>query len=325
MSHHHLTRDQRSELGILKSSGCDQQTIANLIGVHPSTISREIARCKTNLPGGYHAATAARLATARRARANGLRRKLVKDPLLRRYVVSKLRLGWSPEQVCGRLKQQYDLTLSHETIYAWVYRSVPQLKLQLRHKGTHFRHKRGTNARWLAREQAKRRWIDERPAVANERGRLGDWEGDTVVSKQDKARILTYTERVSGFEIARMLTSGTALAVSEATIPIFLGMKANQRYSLTLDNGVEFANYEYIEASTTMPIYFAHPYHSWERGTNENANGLLRQYFPKKTALAHVTQVQLDQVVKLLNTRPRKRLGYRTPREVFTKTNCNSS
>lgn len=240
-------------------------------------------------------------------------------------MVTKLRLGWSPEQIAGRLAKQYEVILSHETIYAWVYRTAPQLKICLRHKGTRYRHKRGTNARWLAREQAKRRWIDDRPLVVEERTRIGDWEGDTVVSSLDKARILTYTERVSGFEIARMLPNGTALAVSTATIPIFLGMKATQRLSLTLDNGVEFSNYEYIEASTFMPIYFAHPYHSWERGTNENTNGLLRQYFPKKTALAHVTQGQLDQAVQLLNTRPRKRLGYRTPSEVFTKTNCVSS
>jgi IS30 family transposase len=323
MSHHHLTREQRSELGALKAAGLKQCEIATQLGVHPSTISRELRRCQTRNKSGYHAATAALLARQRRARANGLRRKLICDPKLRRYVAAKLRLDWSPEQICGRLARQGKARLCHETIYAWIYRDEPHLKGHLRHGGTHYRRRRGTNKRWYEREKRRRRWIDDRPGIVAARLRLGDWEGDTVVGTDQKSRLLTYTERKSGYELAATLSRATFPELSDKTVQLFANLPTKKKQTLTLDNGREFNQFEYIEATTGLIIYFCHPYRSWERGTNENTNGLLRQYFPKKTSLEFVTQAELDRAVARLNTRPRKRLGYRTPAEVFRE-NCVS-
>lgn len=324
MPHHHLTRAQRSELGVLKVAGFTQKKAASYLGVHPSTICRELQRCHTANSSGYHAATAAVLARERRARANRSRCKLRSDTKLRRYVTAKLKLEWSPEEICGRLQRlRGETVLCHETIYAWVYIYAPQLKPSLRKGGNPYRRKRGTNARWHAREQAKRRWIDDRPRVVAARSRLGDWEGDTMVGTDKKARILTYTERRSGLELAAILERATFERVADTTTALFTWIPTAKKHTLTLDNGLEFNQHEYIEATTGLTVYFCHPYHSWERGTNENTNGLLRQYFPKKTSFEHITQEEVDQAVRRLNTRPRKRLAYRTPLEVF-KENCVS-
>jgi IS30 family transposase len=323
MPHHHITRAQRSELGALKAAGFRQTKIAAQLGVHPSTISRELQRCHTSNTSGYQAATAALLACQRRARANGLRRKLAYDAKLRQYVTAKLKLDWSPEQICGRLARQGSRILSHETIYAWIYRSAPELKPHLRHGGTHYRHRRGTNKRWQQREKLRRRWIDDRPDEANHRVRVGDWEGDTVVGTDKKSRLLTYTDRRSGFELVAKLSRATFIEVGDQTAWLFSKLPKKKKQTLTLDNGLEFNQFEYIEEITGLEVYFCHPYHSWERGTNENTNGLLRQYFPKKTSLEFVTQQQVDEAVARLNTRPRKRLAYRTPLEVFRE-NCVS-
>lgn len=324
MSHHHLTREQRSQLGALRAAGFSQVQIAAMLDVHPSTVCRELARCRTSNKSGYHAATAALLARQRRARANGLRRKLVQIPNLRRYVTTKLQLDWSPEQICGRLARiRGEPVLCHETIYAWIYQFVPQLKAHLRRGSSNYRRRRGTNRRWLERERTRRRWIDDRPEVINARTRLGDWEGDTMVGTDKRARILTFTDRKSGYELAAKLESGSWSLLADRAVQLFANLPTAKKHSLSLDNGFEFNQFEYIEAMTGLEIYFCHPYHSWERGTNENTNGLLRQYFPKKTSLQAVTQEQIDRATKLLNTRPRKRLGYRTPLEVF-RANCVS-
>jgi transposase, IS30 family len=178
MSHHHLTRDQRSELGAFMVAGLSQVDISLELGVHPSTICGELKRCPTNNTTGYNARAAAVLTRERRARAISLRRKLLNDMPLRRYVTAKLKLDWSPEQISGRLAMQHGRpVLSHETIYAWVYRSAPRLKSHLRHGGSKFRHRRGTNKRWQEREKLRRRWIDDRPEVVALRTRVGDWGG----------------------------------------------------------------------------------------------------------------------------------------------------
>jgi IS30 family transposase len=325
MSHHHLTRDQRSELGAFMVAGLSQVDISVELGVHPSTICRELKRCQTNNRSGYQATVAAFLARQRRARANGLRRKLIRDIPLRRYVTAKLKLDWSPEQISGRLALQYGQpVLSHETIYAWVYRSAPHLKSHLRHGGTQYRRRRGSNKRWLEREKLRRRWIDDRPGIVAMRTRVGDWEGDTMVGTDRKSRLLTCTDRKSGYELAAKLDRVTYAKVADEMVTWFDKLPRTKKHTLTFDNGIEFNQFEYIEATTGLAVYFCHPYSSWERGTNENTNGLLRQYFPKKTSFEFITQDQVDAAVRRLNTRPRKRLGYQTPREVFSR-NCVSN
>lgn len=166
--------------------------------------------------------------------------------------------------------------------------------------------------------------INTRPEIIEKRERIGDWEGDTIVGKERKLAILTHVDRKSGYLIANKLNKITAEYVNKITIQTFKDFPDNAKQSITYDNGTYFSQYEFIERDTSMDVYFAFPYHSWERGTNENTNGLLRQFYPKKSPFKNITQINLDKYVNLINNRPRKRLHYRTPCEVFNEC-CTSS
>ena len=152
--------------------------------------------------------------------------------------------------------------------------------------------------------------------MVENRGRIGDWEGDTIVGK-DKSHILTHVDRKSGLLLADKLEKGLAELTKKKVVERFRNIPRDKRYTITYDNGSTFAEHEMIERETKIDIYFAYPYHSWERGCNENCNGLLRQFFPKKSSFKEVEQEDIDKVVKLINNRPRKRLNYYTPKEVF--------
>jgi IS30 family transposase len=182
-----------------------------------------------------------------------------------------------------------------------------------------YRRRWGAKKRQQIRDAASKRRIDERPEAANNRSRLGDWEGDTVIGQPGRDRLATYVDRRSGKAKAIKVPGGEGLAeaVADRTVAWFQKLPKAKRHTLTYDNGVEFSQHEYIEDHAALQVYFAHPYHSWERGTNENTNGLYRQFFPKRTDLNPVSQREIDKVTKLLNTRPRKRHQYRTPDEVF--------
>jgi IS30 family transposase len=233
--------------------------------------------------------------------------------VLRRKIERKIaNRQWSPEEIAGTFGG-----ISHPTIYRWIYEERPDLQKHLRHGGSQWRRKPGTAERSQQREEAKKKRIDTRPLVVNRRQRLGDWEGDTVVGTDRKSAILTHVERKSGYVFLDKLERSLAETVRAKTRIRFTRLPRKHRHTITYDNGHEFAAHEFIERETKAKIYFAHPYSSWERGTNENTNGLLRQYVPKKTSLADVTQAQLDRIAWLLNTRPRKRLHWRTPAEVL--------
>lgn len=189
----------------------------------------------------------------------------------------------------------------------------------LRQKKGKYRRRHGTNDRERAREEAKKKRIDTREAVADKRERIGDWEGDTIVGGEKTTGILTHVERKSGFLLADLLKRKTASFVKEKAVERFKDITEDKKHTITYDNGTEFSEHEVIERETDMKIYFAYPYHSWERGTNENTNGLLRQFFPKKSMFAMLTQDIVDKAVDLINNRPRKRLGYLTPYEVFVE------
>jgi len=163
----------------------------------------------------------------------------------------------------------------------------------------------------------KKKRIDTRPKIVESRERIGDWEGDTIVGGEKTIHILTHVERRSGMLFADKLERATAELTREKTIARFGKITKDKKHTITYDNGSTFAEYEMTEKETEMDIYFAYPYHSWERGTNENTNGLLRQFFPKKSMFANITQETIEEAVKLINNRPRKRLDYLTPREVF--------
>lgn len=315
--HYHLTQHQRIELSLLTRLGYSQRDAALVLGVSPSTVCRELARNKK--PNGkYHARVARLLTKARRLSANQRLRKLLGNTNLEQIVEAKLRLHWSPEQIAGRLRREgVALRVCAQTIYDWVYGFRSDLRQYLRSRKQGYRRTRANTLRKQQREAllAKRR-IDRRPAGVAGRTTYGHWEGDTVVSRQNLARLGTLVERKSGYLRAFLLPNGESNGFASYGAAALQGVPSRYLKTMTLDNGTEMQGYELLERLTRLRVFFAYPYHSWERGTNENTNGLLRQYFPKGSSLA-VGQDRLDQAVHLLNTRPRKRLGYRTPAEVF--------
>lgn len=313
----HLTQPQRIELSLLVRIGHSQRSVAAVLGVSPSTVCRELQRNRA-FSGGYHAADARRQAAARRCAANQRFRKLLGHHELAALVVHKLGLQWSPEQIAGWLRRQgRRVRVCAQTIYDWLYTARRDLLIHLRSQKQRYRRTRANTLRRQYRERllATRR-IDRRPGSAERRSRYGHWEGDTMVGRHTTARLGTLVERKSGYLLAFRLPNGSSCGFATAASAALQAVPRRYRRTLTLDNGTEMQDYELLERCSGVAVYFAYPYHSWERGSNENANGLLRQYFPKRSSLA-VGQAELDKAVQLLNTRPRKRLDYRTPAEVF--------
>lgn len=245
----------------------------------------------------------------------------------------------TPEQISGRLKIELESnrdskvkslglnsTLSYQTIYNYIYLARPLWKKYLRIIGIKgkYRRKYGTKVREKLREESKKKRIDTRPEIINTRGRLGDFEGDTIVGVERTIHILTHVDRKSRYLIADKAESVTKEYIAQLTIQSFKKLPRTKVKSITYDNGVQFEKHQDTEQklqkvtnNNNFNIYFAYPYHSWERGTNENTNGLIRKYYPKKTPFKNITQKELDKVVKLINSRPRKSLNYLTPTEVF--------
>ncbi len=273
-----------------------------------------------------------------------------KCPNLEKYIHDKIALKWSPQQISGRIKSglekqinNLEASISTETIYQYIYGLAPkeleksedevdqqtylrQLKLKVKlssnlreNKGqfNKYRRRHGTRKRALERDKLNKKRIDTRQEIVETRTRIGDWEGDTIVGKEKTQHILTLVERRSRYLQSRKLNQATATETKEKIIDIFSTIPNHKKHTQTYDNGVQFSCYEAIEEITKVSFYFAFSYHSWERGTNENTNGLLRQYYPKGTLFSNITQQDLDQVVKEINNRPRKTLGYLTPYEVF--------
>jgi IS30 family transposase len=312
--------DERNVIYRMRWQGYSQAETARCLGRHRSTISREFRR-NAGPNGQYDSGTARTLANIRRR--NHLNRPKTGCRSLMRYVANRLLDCWSPEQIAGRLAHRAPaplegLTISHTTIYRWIW-AEPQRARQFR---PFLRIARKPRRKPYGKPSRRgqilgKRSIDDRPWEANERRRLGDWEGDTVVGKGRKGFLLTCVDRTSRYLIARKVEACAAAPVADQLRRSLRRLPADKRRSLTLDNGREFARPKELERQLAMPIYFAHPYHSWERGTNENTNGLLRQYLPKSTDLTRVTPEQLHTHVRQLNHRPRKCLGFRSPFEVF--------
>jgi len=321
MSYKHIKPDQKVELAVLLRTGMRQGGIAKALGKNPSSISREITRNKTE-KGKYSVILAKRNAKGRRLLANRRFCKIENDERLRSHIIGRLRKYWSPEQIAGKLRRLRGKTVvCHETIYGFIYEKRPDLKKYLRCQKGKYRKRYGTVKREKARGESKKKRIDTRPAIVETRERIGDFEGDTVVGGERKQRVLTHVERKCGYLLADKLDLVTAEIVREKTVRRFKSLPRKKKFTVTYDNGPEFAAHELIGRETGMDVYFAYPYHSWERGTNENTNGLLRQFMPKKSSFALVTQEKLDEFVALINHRPRKRLNYLSPYEVFI-TNC---
>lgn len=314
----HISHADRKTIAALLLGGKHNLTeIASQIGKSPSAVSRETRRGSRE-NGVYVPGAANAKAATRRGKANALRSKIVPGGEVEAAIEEGLRKFWSPEQIAGRFRvEQGEPFVSHVTIYAYVVRHRKDLVVFLRQgKKRLHRRKHGTKQREIRREEGKKKRIDVRPAVVEKRSRIGDWEGDTIVGQEKTEHVLTHVERASGYLFADR-TDGLASTVRRATERRFGRCPKKKIRTITYDNGIQFAEHEMLESRLKIDVYFAFPYHSWERGTNENTNGLLRQFLPKGTYFKSLTQRQLDRFVRLINTRPRKRLGYRTPEEIF--------
>lgn len=317
-SYKHFTQINRKMLGALKRKGFTQNEIARELDINQSSVSREFNRNKDK-NNKYHAGKAAQKYHERKKQASQKLKRIENDDWLKKYIIRKLKEYWSPEQIAGKVRKDYNKIICHETIYKFIYNEKPEWKTYLRQKKGKYRRRYGRKKLVKLREKLKKNRIDTRPEIIERRERLGDWEGDTIVGGEKTQRILTHVDRKSGYLLADKLNISTAENVQKTTIKSFSKVPRNKKYTITYDNGTEFSYYEMIEYWTKMDIYFAYPYHSWERGTNENTNGLLRQFFPKKSLFKNITQKKLDKITRLINHRPRKRLGYLTPHEVFVK------
>ncbi|WP_319476731.1 IS30 family transposase [Marispirochaeta aestuarii] len=312
--YHQLSQEERYTITFLLKRNNSLAEIARQLKRSKSTISRELRRNRSNHDDGYRAEVAHRYATARRKRER--RRSHFSDDQWK-VVFRHLRRDWSPEQIVDHLKRFHTFTMSHETIYQY-------LLWDKKHGGLLYKHLRIITKRVRKRYGSRdfrgilpgKRHISTRPAAVETREELGHWEGDTVIGKDRYHCILTLVERKSGFVIIKKLRSRT---VKEVTAAAIRSIRTHHKLfkTITFDNGVEFHGYKKIEEVFPVICYFATPYHSWERGSNENANGLIRQYIPKKTSMKNLTQYKCDWIAKRLNTRPRKRLGFKTPEEVF--------
>ena len=315
MKKKHLTEGQRYEIFALLQSGKSQKDIAIQLKVNKSTISREISRNSDARNKSYRADLAHRKYVKRM---QGRTRYHKFDHSLQLIVDIFLKSDFSPEQINGFLKTNTKECISHETIYQYIWKDKKTgeklLFKHLRRKGRHYA-KRGskTNGRGFIKNRVD---IDERPSIVDEKVRFGDLEIDTIIGKNHKGALLTINDRVTGLVWIRCLSGKEAEPLTKAAVKALMPIK-ELIHTITADNGKEFSFHEKIAEKLNISIYFAKPYHSWERGANENTNGLIRQYFPKGTDFGDITQEQVIRVQNILNSRPRKRLGYMTPKEKF--------
>lgn len=323
MPYTQLTTKERYQITYMRMTGMSQAEIARELGRHRGTICRELARNPDRFCG-YHYITAQRLASTRRTQAS-CRYKL-DDLMLQSKVRFALIQRWSPEQIAGRLNREHrndpTLHISHEAIYQWLYRQ----------------HQQGHN--WhtcMRRPRVKRRsrcvgkrletrgfltgrvWIERRPPIVDRRERFGDWEADTVEGKKGTGLLMTQVERKSRYVMLGKLDSKHAAPLRRKSIAMFASLPSCLRRTMTADNGKEFAEFAKIQKALNMKVYFANPHSPWERGSNENTNGLLRDFFPKGSDMSKVTDNDVAFAQALLNNRPRKCLNYQTPREVLNK------
>ncbi len=305
-----LTLEQRYGIYSLLETGHTQSEMARVIGVHRSTISRELKRNKGQR--GYRCTQAHRNALARR---KGKVHNRI-DHLAWELIDFLIREDWSPEQISGRLKREMNFAVSHE----WIYQHILKDKKQGGDLYVHLRCRKKRKKRYGSREYRGQipnmTSIEERPAIVDTRERLGDWEVDTIIGKGKKQAIVSLVERTSRLSLIYKVDHKTKNQVTEAIYTLLLPLK-DDVYTLTSDHGKEFAGHETIAEKLEAKFYFAHPYASSERGLNENMNGLIRQYFPKDRDFQTIIPREIISAMKKLNNRLRKCLGFKTPIEVF--------
>ncbi len=307
-----LTQEQRYQIYAFLKAGFLQTDIASEIGFHKSAISREIRRNRGKK--GYRPRQAHLMTVERRQKAN----KYVKmTPQVIGLIEGFLCQDFSPEQVSGFLARKHNIQISHESIYQHVLGDKARGGNLYRHLRHAHKKRKKRYGSYDHRGQIKGRIsIDERPAIVDAIKRIGDWEIDTMIGKKHKGALLTLVERKSKFTLIRKIPKKQADLVTEAAIDL-LNPHEEKVFTITADNGQEFAHHECIKEQLNTDVYFAHPYHAWERGLCENTNGLIRQYFPKGTDFQMIKEEHVHMAMNRLNNRPRKTLGYKTPNEVF--------
>ena len=325
MKYKHLSIEERELLQTLWWERKPIREMARALGRSPSSVSRELRR---NFPS-EHKVYAPRLAHERalKSRRSRGRKERLRNERIRAYVIEKLKIRWSPEQISRRMKIDLGESISHEAIYQFIYAQCrngsPEIRVGREDLRAYLRRSRKRRQRKGMRK-AQRIFkpegisIDERPEIVNLRKRIGDWEGDTVESKDHKPGINTLVERKTGLVFITRLEDKTGRATALAVGERIRALPSELKQTLTLDNGPENRDWQVLEQSTGLKVFFAHPYHSWERGTNKNTNGLIRDYFPKKTDFSMISDEEIAQVEYLLNTRPRKRLGWLSPLEALS-------
>jgi IS30 family transposase len=314
MRYQQLSRGERYIIAFCLKRGESKSAIAKMIGRHPSTIYREVQRNWTRHDGWYRAWIADGYAVARRHRGpKGSGFNEAEWGLVKALLERKL----SPEQVSGLLREQGILLISHETIYQYIFEDRRRGGKLYKNLRTKIRKHRKRGAKQHRRiTYADRTMISERPESVERRSRIGHWEGDTVYGADRRHSIVTLVERKTGLAIIKKIEART---IAETNRVILEAVREHpwKFRSITFDNGFEFMGYRELEEKAKIKCYFANPYHSWERGSNENLNGLIRQYLPKGSCMRQVSQADCDWISEELNSRPRKRHGYRTPKELF--------
>jgi IS30 family transposase len=321
MNYKHLSILEREKLQELLWQKKSIRCIAGILGRSPSSISRELRRNYPQEQKRYTPRLAHEKALIKRTQRG--REERLKNAVIRDYVISHLKLGWSPEQIAGMIKKDKVGSISHEAIYQYIYHQIHRdgygyvkpnkedLRPYLRRKQKRRTHHGLRKTTKLERISGKS--IDIRPHIVETKKRLGDWEGDTVESCDHKPGINTVVDRKSGYVLITKVKDKTSVSTVEA----MKRLTSFPCHTITLDNGSENTNWKNMEEVTHASVYYAHPYHSWERGTNENTNGLIREYFPKGTDFTQIPDEEIAKVEYILNTRPRKRLGWSTPLQVM--------
>lgn len=307
-----LTQELRYQIHAFMKAGFTQSAIADNMRVHKSTISRELRRNRGQR--GYRPKQAQEMAVLRRHEKSKPRI----DRAAWALVDSLIQQEWSPEQISGRLFDEQGIAISHE----WIYLHIYQDKQQGGGLHQYLRCQKKRRKRYGKQDRRgripNRVSIDERPSIVNDKSRIGDWEGDTIIGNGHRGVVATLVERKTHYAVLAKSKTKQAQQVRQS-IERALAPHRNIVHTITYDNGLEFAEHQKMAQTLSAKIYFAHPYSSWERGLNENTNGLIRQYLPKSRRLDNVTQKELEHIMHRLNHRPRKSLGFKTPYELFFK------
>lgn len=326
MKYQHLSIEEREKIQELLWQKTPIRTIAKTLSRNPSSVSREIRKNKLSWNSHYAPRKAHERALEHRKHRG--RKDRLKNEDIRQYVISHLKRRWSPEQIAGTIEKDIGQKISHEAVYQYIYAQIYRngygyAKPRLLDLRPYLRRKRKRRIKKGSRRcqrvfRPKGASIDERPAIVEQRKRVGDWESDTVESKDHKPGVNTLVERKSGWVLITKLESKTSEATMSAIGRRWKNLPSRVKETVTFDNGPENSNWQELETETKVKTFFANPYHSWERGSNENINGLIRDYFPKKTDFSMIPAEEIAYVEYELNTRPRKRLGFKTPLEVFS-------